>query len=136
MEKLEAIVYTADEISALLGMKKSTGYTFIKEAYEKYGYVADPHTAVAYHVAKGYESDNKKVILSTASPYKFPASVIEGVCGKIEVDNEFKLFDILFEKTGVEIPSSLKNLEAAQSRFTSKCEKEQMTQKVYEFLGI
>ncbi len=35
MDKLEPIVYTADEISALLGMKKSTGYTFIKEVYEK-----------------------------------------------------------------------------------------------------
>ena len=35
MDKLDPIVYTADEISALLGMKKSTGYTFIKDVYEK-----------------------------------------------------------------------------------------------------
>ena len=35
MDKLDPIVYTADEISALLGMKKSTGYAFIKEVYEK-----------------------------------------------------------------------------------------------------
>lgn len=35
MGKLEPIVYTAEEVGELLGMKKSTGYTFIKEVYEK-----------------------------------------------------------------------------------------------------
>ncbi len=108
----------------------------IGEAFEKYGYVADPHTAVAYYVAQNYETENKKVILSTASPYKFPASVIEGISGKVDVQDEFELFDILFDKTSMPVPDSLKNLKQAKSRFTDKCEKEQMINKVYEFLNI
>jgi threonine synthase len=108
----------------------------IGEIYKKYNYVADPHTAVAYHVAQNYKAENKKIILSTASPYKFPASVIEGIGTDAKASDEFELFDILFDKTGVDIPASLKNLKAAESRFTGECEKEQMIEKVYEFLGI
>ena len=100
---------------------EKTTVAAISEAYEKFGYVTDPHTAVAYHVAQNYETENKKVILSTASPYKFPASVIEGIAGKISTDDEFELFDILFEKTGVQIPASLENIKTAHNRFTSKC---------------
>ena len=108
----------------------------IGDAYARYNYVIDPHTAVGYRVAMNYHSDNKKVILSTASPYKFPKSVIEGIGGNTDVDNEFELFDILNEKTGVAVPASLARLKNAVSRFNDSCEKEQMPQKVYEFLGL
>ncbi len=108
----------------------------IGDAYSRYNYVIDPHTAVGYRVAMDYQSDNKKVILSTASPYKFPKSVIEGLGGSADVDNEFELFDILNKKTKVAVPESLAQLKNAVSRFNESCEKEQMTQKVYEFLGL
>lgn len=108
----------------------------IGDAYARYNYVIDRHTAVGYRVAMNYHSDNKKVILSTASPYKFPKSVIEGIGGNTDVDNEFELFDILNEKTGVAVPASLARLKNAVSRFNDSCEKEQMPQKVYEFLGL
>ncbi|MBQ8605181.1 MAG: threonine synthase [Clostridia bacterium] len=115
---------------------EQTTVAAIADAYKKFGYVTDPHTAVAYHVAASYESENKKVILSTASPYKFPASVIEGVAGKITTEDEFELFDILNEKTGAPIPAPLKNIKNAQDRFTSKCEKTEMVNAVYDFLDI
>ncbi len=108
----------------------------IRDAYERYNYVMDPHTAVAYSVSKQIKCENKTVILSTASPYKFPASVIEGISTKPNVENEFELFEMLNKISGVEIPSSLKNLENKQSRFTEYCKKDEMTQKVYEFLGL
>lgn len=108
----------------------------IGDAYSRYNYVIDPHTAVAYRVAADYESDNKKVILSTASPYKFPASVIEGLGGSANVDNEFELFAKLYDKTGVPVPPQLAALENAVSRFNEKCEKDDMLDKVYKFLGL
>ncbi len=108
----------------------------IKDSYEKYNYVMDPHTAVAYSVAKETKTENKKVILSTASPYKFPASVIEGISETPDVDNEFELFELLNKISGVEIPYSLKTLKDKESRFNDYCEKDQMIQKVYEFLGL
>ena len=76
------------------------------------------------------------MILSTASPYKFPASVIEGLGGSANVDNEFELFGILRGKTGVPVPPQLAALENAVSRFNEKCEKTDMLDKVYKFLGL
>ncbi len=43
----------------------------IAEVYEKYGYVADPHTACGF--ADGFEG--KEIILSTAHPAKFPDTI-------------------------------------------------------------
>ncbi len=108
----------------------------IGKAYEKYGYVMDPHTAVAYSVSESIPADNKRVILSTASPYKFPASVLEGLGSDAKTDNEFELFTRLNNLTGVDIPSSLANLESAEVRFKDVCEKDEMVKTVYNFLGI
>jgi threonine synthase len=41
----------------------------IRECWEKYNYLLDPHTATAYHVSK--EIGNQGLLLSTAHPYKF-----------------------------------------------------------------
>lgn len=49
----------------------------IKEVYEKYGYVVDPHTACGF--VDGFEG--KQVVLSTAHPAKFP-DTIEGAIGQ------------------------------------------------------
>ena len=50
------------------------------------GYVIDPHTAVASHVTHQYQKQSKDatptVIISTASPYKFPETVYEAITGK------------------------------------------------------
>lgn len=49
----------------------------IKEVYQKYNYILDPHSAVAYLGLKGHQG----VFLSTAHPAKFP-ELIEKVLGK------------------------------------------------------
>jgi threonine synthase len=53
----------------------------IADFYEEYGYVLDPHTAVAVNTAQTFlnytENDNATVVLSTASPYKFTQSVLK-----------------------------------------------------------
>ena len=55
----------------------------IAEMYEKYGYLIDTHTAVAYKVYEDYRKtsgdDTPAVIASTASAYKFAASVAEAL---------------------------------------------------------
>ena len=54
-----------------------------REFYEKYGYVLDTHTAVAYAVYEKYKAatgdKNKTVLVSTASPYKFADSVATAI---------------------------------------------------------
>ncbi|KQR32375.1 threonine synthase [Rhizobium sp. Leaf155] len=48
----------------------------IRETLSETGYLLDPHTATAVHVAKKYEKTNSPmVVLSTAHPAKFPDAV-------------------------------------------------------------
>jgi len=58
----------------------------IKSVYEEYGYLLDPHTAVAWHAATLSDSSLPKVVVSTASPMKFAAEIQE-VAG-IDIDSE------------------------------------------------
>lgn len=55
------------------------------------------------------------VVLSTASAYKFPAAVLSAL-GEPPANDEFAAMDRLFEKTGVPIPSNLRNLREKQLR--------------------
>jgi threonine synthase len=43
--------------------------------YEKYNYIADPHTAVGIHVAEEKANNETTVVMSTAHPAKFKADV-------------------------------------------------------------
>lgn len=96
----------------------------IKKIYEKYSYVLDPHTAVAFNVMeKNREVGYKNVVLATASPYKFSKSVYEAIFqdekdSDVMVD-EFEIMEKLYEKTKVEIPSNLRNLKAKKDIHTS-----------------
>ncbi|MFA6844024.1 MAG: threonine synthase [Bacilli bacterium] len=47
----------------------------IKEVYQTNNYLLDPHTAVAYKVFKDENCKEKTLIVSTASPFKFPDAV-------------------------------------------------------------
>ena len=60
--------------------------TEIKRIFEKDHYTLDPHTAVASFVTKKYQENSldqtPTVIVSTASPYKFPETVFHALTGK------------------------------------------------------
>ncbi|MBT8036661.1 MAG: threonine synthase [Verrucomicrobiae bacterium] len=52
----------------------------IREVYEKWGYVIDPHGAVGYLAAKAWlanHPDDTTIILETAHPAKFPETIAE-----------------------------------------------------------
>lgn len=65
----------------------------IREIYEKYSYIVDPHTAVGVKVLMEYKEILKDsynyVSIATAHPAKFP-EVIEEVIGKFEMPDEIK----------------------------------------------
>lgn len=81
----------------------------IRRVYERHGYLMDTHTAVAWDVAERITLANKTVVLSTASPYKFCASVLEALGEEISMD-EFAQMERLHEITGVAIPAGLAGL--------------------------
>lgn len=53
----------------------------IREVYDSFGYLIDPHTAVAYSAYMDYKEELKDglktIVVSTASPFKFPKSIKE-----------------------------------------------------------
>lgn len=111
----------------------------IKDLFEEYGYLCDTHTAVAMNVYKQYvekTGDNiPTVIASTASPYKFAASVLNAVSDK-KGESEFDTVRALAEVTKTEIPAPIEALENATVRFNEICDKENMLNAVYSALNI
>lgn len=101
----------------------------IKVTFEKFSYLLDTHTAVAVNVHNRYvkeTGDNKKTIIaSTASPYKFPASVLAALEPQAQ-GNEIEKSARLSEITGTEIPAPLQGLDTREVRFTQVCTKQDM----------
>ncbi len=90
------------------GTKKTIG-----EVWEKYGYLCDTHTAVAWNVADQYIREvgagRPVVVLSTASAYKFPVAVLSALGAAPEGD-EFAIMEQLHALTGVPVPKNLAGL--------------------------
>lgn len=126
--------YTVPENElSLLTSKFSAGYcgdgdslATIADVFNKHKYLMDTHTAVAWNVSeKLAPTANKTVILSTASPYKFSASVL-GALGAPVTDNEFEMIRSLYALTGAPIPESLAKLNEAKTLHNDKIAKEDM----------
>lgn len=80
----------------------------IKEVMDKYNYLIDPHTAVAYTAMKklGYRAC---MVLSTASPYKFPDAVLKALGENREMSLEEKE-KLISKITGGQIPKQISGL--------------------------
>ena len=73
------------------------------------------------------------MVLSTASPYKFCASVLEAM-GVIEMKPGTEILNQLEEKTRTTAPAPLKSLSGKAIRFTQETEKQNMPQVVLDTL--
>lgn len=112
----------------------------IHSIYEKYSYTCDTHTAVAVKVYKDYKRETgdtaKTIIASTASPYKFSASVLEAIQGgKSDID-EYDMVAKLAELSNIPVPSALADLKNKPERFSDSIEKTEMKDYVLKNLGI
>lgn len=101
----------------------------IGKVFKENGYLCDTHTATGWAVAEDYVNqtgDNAPmVVLSTASPYKFPAAVLASLTETAETD-EFRQMEILQELTGVAIPKNLTGLNEKPERHTGVIAKAEM----------
>ncbi|MDR3292973.1 MAG: threonine synthase [Clostridiales bacterium] len=115
--------------------EKATKET-IMNFYDAYGYVLDPHTAVAVSVLEEYLSgetdDTKTVIVSTASPFKFARDVYEAV-SLLKAPNAFTALKRLENFTGAEIPEPLKDLDMKEPRFLGAIKKDAVKDSVLEY---
>ena len=88
----------------------------IKEYYDKYHYLIDPHSAVALVASKKVNSTNKKIILSTASPFKFSKDVYKCLTNE-EIDDDLNAIETLENYTNLKAPDSLSSLKNKEVRF-------------------
>ncbi len=101
----------------------------IGRVYKEDGYLCDPHTASGWAAAEDYvaQTGDKRpmVVLSTASPYKFPAAVLAAIGGDTSGD-EFAQMARLSQITGVPVPRNLSCLQGKPEKHTGVIDKDNM----------
>ena len=105
--------------------------------YDLEEYVLDPHTAVAVGVYDDYSPETgdatPAVIVSTASPYKFPCDVYNAIAEAKETD-PVKAVKKLHAFTAAECPESILRLTSLPVRHTTVIEKDGAEQAVFDFV--
>ena len=105
--------------------------------YKELGYLCDPHTAAGWAAAEDYTAETgdtrPMVVLSTASPYKFPVAVLNAIGGDTSGD-EFQQMERLSALSGVAIPRNLSGLQGKEERHTGVIDKEAMLDYVLNLL--
>lgn len=136
-----------DEVKQLLAKDFAAGFCSdddtkktIREIFEKYSYTCDTHTAVAVKVYEEYKAatgDNTKTLIaSTASPYKFSASVLEAIQGGKSDMDEYSMIDELNRISNLDIPHSLAELKNKERRFRDSISSTDMKEYVVRNLGL
>lgn len=128
-------IYTVNE-QVLTKIQKTFGCGFagdvqsaeeIKMCYVQHQYLLDPHTAVAWHVAKSEKREGVPcVVVSTANPYKFSGAVLSAL-GYHMPQDEFDAVQLLQEKTNLKAPEALLKLKQKTVRFTQVIEKDEIS---------
>ena len=101
--------------------------------WKTHNYLCDPHTASGWAAAEDYiaETGDKRclVVLSTASPYKFPVAVLTAIGGDTS-GTEFEQMARLSQLTGVPVPKNLSGLEGKEEKHTGVIAKDAMLEYV------
>lgn len=93
----------------------------IRELWNRFGWLSDTHTAVAFNVLEKYKKSaeytgNPCVVLSTASPFKFPAAVLSAITDAKDPSfgsmDDFSLAEKLSELSGIPVPANLAGLKS------------------------
>ena len=116
----------------------------IYEFFTEYGYPMDPHTGVAMFVAERYQEALEKetppvkplpmVVVSTASPYKFPQAVYYALTGN-DVKDSFKGIKRINLLTAMKVPESLKEIRYKPIRFKTSVTADHIFDEVLKFVG-
>lgn len=103
----------------------------IHRSYEEDHYVIDPHTAVASAVARQYQQESgdhtPMVIVSTASPFKFPETVYYSITGQAVAQPGLPAIRQLQELLGQPLPQGASDLFARHDRPQRVVEPDEMS---------
>ena len=109
----------------------------IKNVYNEYKYLMDPHTAVAYAVYEklnnNIDKDIHTVIMSTAHPFKFPLPVAEAL-DLNKNRNPYEILDEISSVTNIEFPKKLDEVRKSEIRFSKIIDKTEIENFVKEYI--
>ena len=112
----------------------------IQEAFEKQGYLLDPHSAVGHSVLQRYREEtgdkSPALLASTASPFKFNRAVLEALGRVPPAEDEFALLQELSVLSGQPVPAKLAELRSLPVVHRGVCERQEMAKVLYQFLGL
>lgn len=114
----------------------------IKNTFESWRYVADPHTAVALKVYEKYREQSgdtqKTVVVSTASPFKFSESVLKALDPRVEWSevSEVERLKALSQSMEQPLPKPLQEVLEAPIRHKDICDRDAIQKVVEEVLGL
>lgn len=98
----------------------------IHDCFEQTGYLLDTHTAIGYGVYQRYQQDThdqtKTILLSTASPYKFPQSVYQALTD--EVCDDYQAIDAIEKYTKMPISQPLVHIQEREVLHTGVIDKD------------
>lgn len=143
--KNEGVYTVSDDERAEIAKTFVGGYAneeeLVETIYDVFcdvGYTMDTHTGCAMKVAIDWYEKNKKdetnmVVISTASPYKFPQDVLYAVTGN-DVKDSFKGIKRLHAATAMAVPKSLLTLRDKKIRFSNVATADKMFDEVLAFI--
>ena len=127
-------VKTLDSIQALFHAdyctEEETAST-IAHLWHDCRWLSDTHSAVGFAVLEKYRNSsaftgNPCIVLSTASPFKFPSTVLQAIGGKA-CEDEFETAAALSDFTGEKIPENIAGLREKPVLHTDVVDIDQLT---------
>lgn len=152
-ERMDALSQTGkytiseEELKTLRSMF-SAGFTSeddtvecIYEYFTEYGYPMDTHTGVAMGVADRYlekrdplAPKHVMIVVSTASPYKFPQDVLYALTGN-DVKDSFKCVKRINLLTAMKVPDAVKGVRYKPVLFKTSVPPKDVADEVMKFLS-
>ena len=111
--------------------------TEIVKSYQETGKVFDPHTAVARKCLREHRmiigNKTKTVVLATASPYKFPETMLKAF--HLSESDSLSSMRTLARHTKTEVPAGLSAVLEHPVRFTQVAEPDKLSEAALDFVG-
>ncbi len=106
VEKLKKI--SQDFLSARMSEQETLDV--IKNIYEKFNMILDPHTAIGYGAFDKHDLKGNNIVLATAHPCKFPDAILKAINLKSDLPDELKFILDEKENYGI-IENNLKEIK-------------------------
>ena len=109
----------------------------IRSLYGEYGYLCDPHTAVAAGALRKVPRRDRRRPRHRRGLDRFPkfAPAVCEALGMGTINDAYACIDALAEKTGLPVPPQLGELRSKPDRFTKVIDRESIADAVRAFLS-